>query len=180
MAAPNIELVRQRIRELEERIDRQIFPSATDLEELRSLRNELNAIQVQPRRGIEIVIDAWLIDKDTRYYADISTFFYTDMPIGVQDIFGWFESMGLRLQRKAEGLDRIQISGMPRVIPPGVITHTDWQAHLDVILNDLDFRPPSRTGHHKKLTDEERRMRAIERGKQHQRLQQRLDLEFSE
>lgn len=180
MAMPNIEVLRQRIRELETRINSQIFPSSIDLQELQFYRSELNKLQPVSRSGVEIIIDAWLIDKETRYYSDISTFFYTDMPVTVQDVFSWFESMGLRLQRKAEGLDRIQVSGMPRQIPPDVVVHTDWQAHLDVILNELYFKPPSTIGHHKRLTDEERRMRAIERGKEHQRMQQRLDLEFSE
>jgi hypothetical protein len=176
MAVDRTADIRRQIAALEERIDRQIFPSATDLEELRALRASLPPI----RQGVEIVIDAWLIDIETREYADISVFFYTNMPVTVGEVLGWFESFGYRLQRKAEGLDRVQVSGMQRNLPRDVRIYGDWQGHLDVIFQSLSFRAPSTTGHHRRLTDEERRMRAIERGTQHRNTQERLDLEFSE
>lgn len=180
MTANNIDLLKQRIAEFQERIDRQLYPSVLDLEELRRLKDELNSLEPQGRKGIEIVIDAWIIDIESREYAELSTFFYTSMPLNVQDIFAWFEGFGFRLQRKAEGLDRLQISGMRRSVPPGATIHTDWQAHLDRIMTGISFQRPKTTGHHKRLTPQEREMRRLQRNQEHKNLQERLDLEFSE
>jgi hypothetical protein len=124
----------------------------------------------------EIIIDAWVIDKSTREYADASIYFYTEEEVTVEEIFEYWENMGFKLQRKATGLDRIQISGRHFFPPEGVRAVPSWVSYLNQRFNVLNWAAPKSTGHHRRLTPEERALRIARREEKHRTIQERLDL----
>lgn len=124
----------------------------------------------------EVIIDAWVIDRETREYADASIYFYTEEDIDMQDIFNYWEERGYRLLRKTDGLDRIQISGRHIEAPSGVRTVPSWESYLNQRFNVLNFAQPKTYGHHKPLTSEERTLRRARREERHQSIQEKLDL----
>jgi hypothetical protein len=133
--------IRQQIVEVQDRIDRSLYPSVSDRAELQDLISRL-IITVY-----EIVVYTIIINEETRDYAYLEVSVYTRLPVGVAEVFRCIETQGFRLQRRDAGINRIdvnelKIGRMTRRLPAGATLTDDWCAKILDELFSLSFTPP--------------------------------------
>jgi hypothetical protein len=133
--------IRQEILEVQERIDRSLYPSVADRAELQELLDRL-IVTVY-----EIVVYTLLINEETRDYSFLEITVYTRLPVGVAEVFRCIETQGFRLQRREAGINRVdvnelKIGRMARRLPPGAVLTDDWCAKILDELFSLQFTAP--------------------------------------